>query len=128
MSSEIEIELVQTELKLLCAINKGDTDAVLRHMHPEWNSFWPGGLELFNTAIGHEGIRETFAIGFTFNLSFRDLNVRVFNDTGISTGYLTGTVIEPSGASSEVNWRVSIIRIRQNGEWKAVHWHESSLV
>ena len=125
MSSEIEVE--QIELKLLSAMNKGNADAVLRHLHPKWNSFWPGGLRLFDSAMGRDGIRETFAVGFRFNLCFRDLMVTVYENMAITTGYLTGAVIDPSGASSEVNWPVSIIRIRQNGNWKAVHWHESCL-
>ena len=66
MASDIEAELVETELRLLSAINAGDADVILQHMHPEWSSFWPGGLRLFNSASGYVGIRETFALGFAF--------------------------------------------------------------
>lgn len=128
MASDIETEVVETELKLLTAINAGDADTVLQHMHPDWSSFWPGGLRLFNSAAGCEGIRETFAMGFAFKMRFQDLNVKIYDNFAIAVGYLAGTATEPDGQISSVTWRITVIRIRIDGEWKIIHWHESPLV
>lgn len=128
MSYDRETTIVETELHLLSAINTGNVEAILRHMHTDWDSFWPGGLGLFNSATGRIGIRETFAIGFLFNLHFQDIKVKVHENTAVVTGYLAGTVTEPNGKTSQVNWRISVIRILQEAEWKIIHWHESSLI
>lgn len=128
MSYDRETTIVETELNLLSAINAGNVEAVLQHMHSDWDSFWAGGLRLFNSATGRVGIRETFEMGFTFTLKFQGLKVKVHENTAVVTGYLVGTVTEPNGKTSQVNWRVSVIRILQEAEWKIIHWHESSLI
>ena len=128
MSAKHESQVKEAELELLGAMNAADSEGMFEHLHSNCNSFWPGGQGLYNSEHSREGIEDTFASGFRFDLQYQDLDVEVYGNAAVVTGYLFGTASTPDGTTSRVNWRISIVRIRHGGKWKTVHWHEYPLM
>jgi len=64
-----------------------------------------------------------------FNMQMRNFDVKVYGDTTVTTYYSVGTVQRPGGSPSE-RWslRMTGVWVKQSGEWKLVHRHESPLV
>ncbi|MCH6574615.1 MAG: nuclear transport factor 2 family protein [Bacteroidetes bacterium] len=70
---------------------------------------------------------ESFAAGYKTNLAFEDLDLVFFDDVVCSTGYLTGAVTLPGGEPESVVWRLTVMLIKEEGQWKMVHTHSSPM-
>lgn len=117
------------ELDLMEAENDGDMDRIFRHIAPGRSVFLPNGglLVLGGTPEDKRRRQAQRDRGFKLNLQVRHLEAEVYGDTAVLSYYRVGTVLAPDGISRPVNLRVSVVRVKQAGQWKVVHRHGSSL-
>ncbi len=117
------------ELDLLAAENAGDMDRMYRHIDPGRTLFLPSG-GLLTVAGGEQDKRRrqaSFEAGLKFDLQVRHLDAEVYGNTAVLTYYRVGTITRPDGLSRSIKFRVTVIRVKQAGQWKEVHRHGSNL-
>ena len=123
-------EIAKATLEHFAALNAGDADAHVQHHLPEVSLFDPEGglLEVFES---HEQERASwqadFDAGFKFNVQLRHLEVKIYGDAAVVTGYLVGTVTSPEGTTEQVTTRRTAVLIKQGDQWKEAHSHQSPL-
>ena len=114
--------------EIFAAWDAGDAEAAAKHNHSSGGSNFYGGaglLSLFNTA----GLQAWFDAGNKVNnRPIRHLDVKVYGDAAVSTGYWRGTTTNPSGESQSTTWRGSSFWVKEDGIWKVVHGHTSPLI
>ena len=62
------------------------------------------------------------------DLQLRHLNVKVYGNVAVVTGYVVGTETSPDGTTEEVANRRTAVLVKQGGQWKEAHIHISPLV
>ncbi|MCI0698077.1 nuclear transport factor 2 family protein [candidate division KSB1 bacterium] len=62
----------------------------------------------------------------TFNQQIRHFAAQVYGNVAVATYYLVGSV-KIGEESATGTWRVTEVWVRQGGEWKEAHHHESPL-
>ncbi len=108
------------------ALNAGDANAYIQHFMPETSAFV--GTGLISHAHSLEEQRRTFeASGIKRNLQLRHLEVKVYGNTAIATGYVVGTTTNADGITNQANQQRTAVLIKQGGQWKEVHQHRSLL-
>ncbi len=118
-------------LEHFAAFNAGDAAAHARHHLPEWTGFGPDGglLEESSSLEDQESsLQATFDAGLKFNLQLRHLKVKVYGNTAVVKGYAVGTVTSPDGGTQQVTTRRTAVLIKQRGQWREVHSHNSPLM
>ncbi len=66
--------------------------------------------------------------GLKFNLQDRHIDVSVYgNSTAVATSYRVGTVTLPNGNTAQPNNRITTVLVKQLGQWKIAHVHNSPL-
>ncbi len=110
------------------AWNKGDAKAIAKYHHPSGASyFYATGplLALFDTAE----IQAFFDAGGKVNIQgLPHLDVKVYGDTAVSTGYLSGAITLLGSEPQSGTWRISETWTKEEGTWKLVHSHASPLI
>ncbi len=106
--------------KYLTALNTGDVNAYVQSRTPEYSSFGGGGLVERYHSLEEQRNRFQGNInsGVQFNLQIRHLDVRVYGNAAIVTGYTVG--------GNSADQRTSVW-IKQGGQWKQAHRHTSPL-
>ncbi|MDA2934168.1 DUF4440 domain-containing protein [Acidobacteria bacterium AH-259-D05] len=111
------------------AVNAGDADAYIPYYPTEGSAF--GGGELLERFYSLEERKNDFQAtvdsGIKRNLQMRHLEVRIYGSVAVATGYLVGTVTNPDGSTNQVNQQRTGVLIKQGGQWKEVHRHNSPL-
>ncbi len=110
----------------LDAYNAGDVERFFQDMHPKATSFGAYGNRM-DVGSDAETLSESFAAGYKTNLAFEDLDLVFFDDVVCATGYLTGAVTLPGGEPESVVWRLTVMLIKEEGQWKMVHTHSSPM-
>jgi ketosteroid isomerase-like protein len=106
----------------------GNIDGYFKYMVPQFTIF-PPTSGLLSEAPAKEVTQARFDAGMELNMQMRNFDVKVYGDTAITTYYSVGTVQRPGSSTSERwNLRMTGVWIKQSGEWKLVHRHESPLV
>ncbi len=107
--------------KYITALNTGDANAYVQSRTPEYSSFGGGGLVERYHSLEEQRSRFQGNInsGVQFNLQIRHLDVRVYGNAAIVTGYTV--------AGNTANQRTSVW-IKQGGQWKQAHRHTSPLL
>ena len=109
------------------ALNTEDANALMQLHALESTSFDPRGglLETFDSLEQAVLNNDT---GLKYNLQARDIGVRVYgNLTAVATSYAVGTITRPNGTTGQVNIRITMVWVKQGGQWKVVHRHHSPL-
>jgi ketosteroid isomerase-like protein len=112
------------------AYNDGNAEVVAQYLHPNHTRFpAPGtlGAGLLVAGFDKDALAARFKAGFDVNITSRHLEIAVFGNTAIATGYNEGTVTQPDGEVTEEISRFSEIWIKEGGSWKRVHIHSSPL-
>ncbi len=111
------------------ALNSGDAQALAQGHLEGFTSFgFAGGLlERFDSL---EELRKDqqarFEAGLKFNLQDRHSDVSLYgNSTAVVTSYRVGTVTLPNGNTAQPNNRITTVLIKQGGQWKIAHVHNS---
>ena len=111
------------------AINSGNGTAVARHRIPEYSVFAGGGL-LDRSSSSAEQRDEFQALtdgGRNLNLRIQHMDVRVYGNTAVVTGYLMGTNTTPDGTVLQSRQQRTGVWIKQSGQWREVHRHAAQL-
>ncbi len=111
------------------AINSGNGAAVARHRIPEYSVFTGGGLIDRSSSIAQQ--RDDFQAladaGRKLNLRIQHMDVRVYGNAAVVTGYLMGTDTAPDGTVIQSRQQRTGVWIKQGGQWKEVHRHAARL-
>ena len=121
-----ETEVKAAVMDIVAGYNSGNVDQIERRLAPQQNRFpgEGGSLTSFNAAE----LRQAFEARFKVNMEVRNLETAVYGDSAIATFFMATTVTPPNGTPRiEGPWRVSYFLNKQDGAWKLVHTHQSSL-
>jgi ketosteroid isomerase-like protein len=109
------------------AIHAGDTATRRGHHLPEFSIFPHDGRMLLES-----GFEDAFErMGFTMeyvstNTYINHFNAQVYGDVAVATFYLVGSHTWGEETANGA-WRVTAVWVREGGDWKEAHHHESPL-
>jgi CubicO group peptidase (beta-lactamase class C family) len=110
---------------LMAGYNSGNVEQIGRRLAAQRSGFQGEGGPL-RDIVDLDELRGAFKSGVRLKFEMRDLEVAVYGDAALTTGFFGGTVSRPNGASSaDGPWRASLVWHRQDGVWKLVHSHLS---
>jgi hypothetical protein len=104
---------------------KWDTENLNRHFLSENSVFGRDGGP--RSAFNASYLDSEFEAGLRYKLKWRHLDIKMYGDTAVSTGYAIGTVTQPDGAIKTGTWRTSLVWVKKDGVWKVAHDHTSEL-
>ena len=113
------------------SLNSGDAYAFAQSFLEGFTRFgFAGGL--LERVDSLEELRKNqqarFDAGLKFNLQDRHIDVSVYgNSTAVVTSYRVGTVTLPNGNTVRQNNRITTVLVKQGGQWKIAHVHNSPL-
>ena len=116
-------------LEHFTTLNAGNMDAHLEQHHiAQLNRFMRNGLRVHFSSFEEQKnqIRAVYDNGSKYNLQLRDVEVNVYGNSAVVSGYLTGNIVRRNGTVS-VTDRYSAMLIKQGGQWKTVHTRNSQL-
>jgi ketosteroid isomerase-like protein len=111
-------------------LNAGNQVAHIQQHHiPVFNRFTINGLRNHFDSIEEQQqqIQSVFDQGSKYNLSLTDVEVSVFGDSAVLSGYVVGSILRPNGNTTQRTDRYSAMLVKQGGQWKTVHAHASAL-
>ena len=108
------------------AYNASDADAVAQYVLQERSRFVGDG-SLLTVGFDKNELKAAFDAGVKFNRQFRHLDVKVYGNAAVVTGYWTGTINLLDGIIIKGPVRHSAVWIKQGGQWKEAHTHQSPL-
>ena len=115
--------------RYFAALNSGNGAAMAQHRIPGYSVFAGGGLIERSGSVAQQ--RDDFQAeadaGTKLNLQIRHLEVRVYGNAAVVTGYLTGTNTAPDGTVIQPRQQRTGVWIKQGGQWREVHRHASQL-
>ncbi len=111
--------------------NSGDPYAYAQIFLEGFTRFGFGG-QLLERVDSLEELRKDrqarFDAGLKFNLQDRHSDVRIYgNLTAVATSYRVGTITFPDGRTARINNRITTVLVKQGGQWKIAHVHDSPL-
>ena len=114
-------------LKLDEAFNAGDVEVISEYL--SGRSLFNFRGRLLNVAEGFDkdGLKSAFEAGLKFDRSWKHLDVKVYGNAAVVTGYHGGRTTRTNGSFIQGTRRVSEFWIKQSGTWKQVHRHASQL-
>ena len=112
---------------LYSAWNTGDVDALPFIYHTAYHV--EGGLlETINDPEKWKAwIKDGFAAGLTINAQSFHQNVDVYGNTAVFTCYERVNINPPEGEPVNDTRRVTVVLVKEKGEWNGVHVHLSYL-
>ena len=111
------------------AINSGNGAAVARHRIPEYSVFAGGGLiaRSSSTVQQRDDFQALADAGRKLNLRIQHMDVRVYGNAAVVTGYLTGTNTASDSTVIQSRQQRTGVWIKQGGQWREVHRHAAQL-
>ena len=124
------------------ADDKEDVMARLADLYSAWNT---GDIDaipfIYHTTYGVEGglletndpekwkawIKNAFAAGLTINVQPFHQNEEVYGNTAVFTCYERININPPNGEPVNDTRRITVVLVKQKGEWNGVHLHASYL-
>ncbi len=131
MAQSAEEEIIAAQHAHFETFRAGDAPAHIAQHAPDKTSFDAVGGLLVEAQSLEEQVRDLQAevdAGTVLNLYLRHLQVRIYGDAAVVTGYIVGTTTNPDGSVGQTMNRRTAVLIRQEGEWKEVHSHASPVV
>jgi dienelactone hydrolase/ketosteroid isomerase-like protein len=117
--------------KVFTAYRAGKVDTVSKYFLPDVSGF---GLDggLLGKGLSIQGFKTAYAAGYRSNLQVNHLDVTLYDNTALATGYLAGTISFPpveavQGVTLEGPWRASFVLRKRGVTWKIVHAHYSPM-
>lgn len=126
-SSQDAASLRSTIEQHYAAINSGDIKTAITQHRPEMSIFfWDGRL----LTTGHDldaAQRQGVAVDVgDANVFINNFSAQIYGSVGVATFYLVGSYV----LGEEVErgtWRVTAVRVHEDGVWREAHHHESPL-
>ena len=111
---------------LYSAWTTGDVDALPFIYH---TTYGVGGglLETNDPEKWKAWIKDGFAAGLTINVQPFHQNVDVYGNTAVYTCYERLNINPPNGEPVNDTRRITVVLVKQKGEWNGVHLHASYL-
>ena len=110
---------------LVAGYNSGNVQQLERRVAAQRSGFHGEGGPL-RDIVNLDELRGAFKSGVRLKFEMRDLEVAVYGDAALTTGFFGGTVTRPNGRSNaDGPWRASFVWNKQDGVWKLVHSHLS---
>jgi ketosteroid isomerase-like protein len=110
------------------AIHAEDTPTVIGHHRPDFTLFGSDGRVLREAGLAEAVTRMGATLDFpTANVYMSHFNAQMYGDVAVATFYLVGTHAW-GGETKNGTWRVTAVWVREGGEWKEAHHHESPLM
>ena len=111
--------------------NSGDANAGTQSLLEGHTRLGPGGglLERYDSLEERRKDRQaSFDDGLRLNLQDRHIEVSIYgNSTAVVTSYRVGTMTVPDGRTVRINNRITTVLVKQGGQWKIAHVHDSPL-
>jgi ketosteroid isomerase-like protein len=111
------------------ALNSGNGAALVQLRIPEYSFF--GGSGLIDRSSSSAQQRDDFQAladaGRKLDLQLRHVEVRVYGNAAVVTGYSTGTNTAPDGTVNQTRQQRTGVWIKQGGQWREAHRHASPL-
>ncbi len=126
-----DVDDVKAEMeRYFNALNAGDANAYSRHFMPETSAFVGPGLISHADSLAEQksAFQASLDAGLKRNLQLRHLEVKVYGDAAVVTGYVVGTTSLPDGTINQLRTHRTGVMIKQGGQWKEVHQHRSPLL
>ncbi len=109
------------------AIHANDLVVVFEHHLPEMTWFPTDGRVLLEAGAVEAAERMGATIDFgTINVYMSHFNAQIYGDVAVATFYLVGPRFL-QGETTNSTSRVTAVWVREAGEWKEAHHHESPL-
>ncbi len=111
------------------ALNSGDVGRYVQYHSQERSVFLPNG-ELLDTSSFEErrnNRQSQVNARFVRNFQARHLEVKVYGETALVTGYVVGSQTFPNGTTQQISLRRSAVWLKQGGQWKEIHAHLSPM-
>jgi ketosteroid isomerase-like protein len=114
--------------KHYAAIRTDDMAAILQQHAGDFTMFGGDGGLLWSFQSTDQQRSEFAATpDYASRTYVRHCSAQVYGNVGVATFYLLGSVTA-AGKTAKGTWRVTEVWVKQGGEWKEVHHHESPLV
>ncbi len=113
------------------AVKAGDMAAVAEQHTPDFSAFFNDGGLLWPYASREEqrnSFQTLYDAGLRLDWQVRHLDVTVYGNAAVAAFYLVGSVTWPGEITRQGTWRVSEVWIKEAGQWKEAHHHDSPLV
>ncbi len=122
-----DVDDVRAEMeRYFAALNAGDANAYIQHFMPETSAIVGTGLISHSHSL-EEQKNAFVATGLERNLQLRHLEVKVYGNTAVVTGYVVGSTTNANGTTNQTRALRTGVMIKQGGQWKEVHQHRSLL-
>ena len=119
---------------ILDGFTNGDMDAVQKRISPEAYAFGEGGGLLASIGSadpvvlkGMQRYKEKVAAGYRAEPQRLHSDVKVYGGTAILTEYHMKKRTFPDRTTQNVKLRITAVLVKQKGQWKLVHHHNSLL-
>ncbi len=114
--------------RYIATLNAEDANAYVQSRVPEYSVFAGGGLLDRSTSLEEQrnGFQGRIDSGIRISRQLRHLDVKVYGNAAVVTGYMLGTTTWPDGTTQLSSQRTGVW-IKQGGQWKEVHRHSSPL-
>ncbi len=110
------------------AIHANDIQTVLDQHLSDFTWFSDDGRLLFDWGEGNSAERMGTTMDFaTINVYVNHFNAQIYGDVAVATFYLVHTGIMGERDEPFHTSRVTAVWMRESGEWKEAHHHESPL-
>ncbi len=116
-------------MSLFAAVNAGDVNAYIQYYPSETSRFAGGGLlaRVHSLEERRNDFQAQVDAGEKRNLQLQHMEVKVYGNAAVVTGYLMGTSTAADGTVTQSRQQRTEVLIKQGGQWKAVHNHRSLL-
>ena len=110
------------------SIHANDVETVVSHHLEDFTMYFSDGTVLWESdwAEVSERMGATVDLG-TLNVRMSNFNAQIYGNVAVATFYLVGTNTY-GGKTRKVTNRVSAVWVKDGGEWKEAHHHESPLL
>ncbi len=111
------------------ALNAGDVNAYIQYYSSETSVFAGGGLlgRVHSLEERRNDFQAQVDAGEKRNLQLQHMEVKVYGNAAVVTGYLMGTSTAADGTVTQSRQQRTEVLIKQGGQWKSVHNHRSPL-
>ena len=115
--------------RYIATLNAEDANAYVQSRVPEYSVFAGGGLLDRSTSLEEQrnGFQGRIDSGIRISRQLRHLDVKVYGNAAVVTGYMLGTTTGPDGTVNQQRQQRTGVWIKQGGQWKEVHRHSSQL-
>ena len=122
-----EDDVKAAEMDFRAKESSGNVDGYFAYKAPTYSIF-PPTSGLIANGQSKERAYARFDPTAERDMQIRNIDVQIYGNTAVSTYYLVSTTQRPGSEREQRHLRMTGVWVKQSGEWKLVHRHESPLV